>query len=217
MRNNSTVMLVSSPPWRSVSNSTSPDSSVACRLTTPTMLAAPSQALLHQHGRQCGPGFTSLGLNRQHRLTAWRVLHEAIWCGAFSAYIGRCRQQLSLEKASVQAACPRPACQGQPKTLTHLFLTCPSSARVLTWLSAIWTQLKGSPGPPLSAALLMADDQRRWQPQPAHLQPLWTQLRIAALAAIHTARAQRRQSMPTITTSVAARLVHQMRAAMLRD
>ena len=24
----------------------------------------------------------SLGLNRQHRLTAWRVLHGAIWCGA---------------------------------------------------------------------------------------------------------------------------------------
>ena len=63
----------------------------------------------------------------------------------------------------------------------------------------------------------MADDQRRWQPTPSHLQPLWTQLRIATLAAIHAARTQRRQGIPTTATSVAARLVHHMRAAMLRD
>ena len=157
-----------------------------------------------------------LGLDRQHRLTAWRLLHGAIWCGAFRAYIGRCKQQLSLEEASLLAACPRPACQGQPETLTHLFLTCPSSQRVWTWISAIWTRLSGSQGPPLSAALLMADDQRHWQPE-AHLQPLWTQLRIATLAAIHSARTQRRKGIPTTATSVAARLVHQMRSAMLRD
>ena len=105
-----------------------------------------------------------LGLDRQHRLTAWRLLHGAIWCGALRAYIGRSRQQLTLEEASVLAACPRPACQGQPETLTHLFLACPSSQRVWLWVSAVWTQLSGSPGPPLSAALLMADDQRHWQP-----------------------------------------------------
>ena len=157
-----------------------------------------------------------LGLDRQHRLTAWRLLHGAIWCGAFRAYISRCKQQLSLEEASLLAACPRPACQGQPETLTHLFLTCPSSQRVWTWISAIWTRLSGSQGPPLSAALLMADDQRHWQSE-AHLQPLWTQLRIATLAAIHSARTQRRKGIPTTATSVAARLVHQMRSAMLRD
>ena len=78
-----------------------------------------------------------LGLDRQHRLKAWRVFHGAIWCAAFRAYIGRCRQQLSLEEASMLAACPRPACQGQPETITHLFLACPSSARVWTWLSAV--------------------------------------------------------------------------------
>ena len=117
----------------------------------------------------------------------------------------------------MEAACPRPACQGQHETLTHLFLDCASSARVWTWLQAVWTQLGGSPGPPLSAALLMADDQRQWQPIPAQLQPLWTQLRIATLAAIHTARTQRRQGIPTTATSVVARLVHQMRAVMLRE
>ena len=117
----------------------------------------------------------------------------------------------------MEAACPRPACQGQHETLTHLFIDCPSSARVWTRLQAIRTQLSGSPGPPLSAALLMADDQRRWQPTPSHLQPLWTQLRIATLAAIHSARTQRRKGIPTTATSVAARLVHQMRSAMLRD
>ena len=95
---------------------------------------------------------------------AWRNLHGAIWCGAFRANLGRCKQQLSLEDASKEVACPR-ACQGQPETLTHLFLTCPSSARVWTWISVIWTQLSSSPGP-LSAALLMADDQRLWQPTP---------------------------------------------------
>ena len=91
----------------------------------------------------------SLELNRQHSLTVWRVLHGATWCEPFRAYIGRCRQQLSLKDASMKAACPRPACQGQPETLTHLFLACPSSARVWTWLSAIWTHLSGSPGPRL--------------------------------------------------------------------
>ena len=68
-----------------------------------------------------------LGLNRQHRLTAC-ILREAIWCGALRAYIGHCRQQLSLAEASVQAACLRPACQGQPETHTHLFVICPLSA-----------------------------------------------------------------------------------------
>ena len=116
----------------------------------------------------------------------------------------------------MQAACPRPACQGQPETLTHLFLACPSSQRVWLWVSAIWTQLSGSQGPPLSAALLLADDQRAWQPE-THLQPLWTQLRIATLAALQSARAQRRRGTPTTATSVAARLVHQMRSAMLKD
>jgi exonuclease III len=157
-----------------------------------------------------------LGLDRQHRLTAWRLLHGALWCGALRAYIGRRRQQLSLQEASLLAACPRPACQGQPETLTHLFLTCPASVRVWSWIAAVWTQLSGSEGPPLSAALLMADDQRHWQPG-AHLQPLWTQLRIATLAALHSARAQRRKGIPTTATSVAARLVHLMRSAMLRD
>ena len=79
-------------------------------------------------------------------------------CEAFRAYIGRYRQQLSLEEASMEGACPRQACQGQPETLTHLFLTCPSSARVWTWLQVIWTHLSSSRGPPLSAALLIADD-----------------------------------------------------------
>ena len=50
-----------------------------------------------------------------------------------------------------------------------------------------------------------------------NLQPLWTQLRIATLAAIHSARTQRRKGIPTTATSVAARLVHQIRSAMLRD
>ena len=58
--------------------------------------------------------------------------------------------------------------------------------------------------------------QRHWQPG-AQLQPLWTQLRIATLAALHSARVQRRKGIPTTATSVAARLVHQMRSAMLRD
>ena len=89
-------------------------------------------------------------------------------------------------------------------------------ARVWTWISAIWTHLSGGQGPPLSAALLMADDQRHWQPG-AQLQPLWTRLRIATLAALHSARVQRRKGIPTTATSVAARLVHQMRSAMLRD
>ena len=79
-------------------------------------------------------------LNRQHRLTAWGVFHGALWCGAFRAFLGRCRQQLSLEEASVQAAYPRPACQGQPEMLTHFFLTCPSERVVLLsllrWLIA---------------------------------------------------------------------------------
>ena len=92
-------------------------------------------------------GLFNLRLNRQHRLTAWRAFDEPIWCEAFRAYIGRCRQQLSLEDASMEAACPRPACQGQPEALTHLFLTCPSSARVWTWLKVFRTQPQWQPGP----------------------------------------------------------------------
>ena len=71
--------------------------------------------------------------------------------------------------------------------------------------------------PPLSAALLMADDWRQSQPEAAHLQPLWTQLRMLTFAALHSACTQRRQGIPTTVTSVAAWLVHQLRAGMPRS
>ena len=88
--------------------------------------------------------------------------------------------------------------------------------RVWIWLSAVWVQLSDSPCPPLTAAVLLAGDQRQWSP-PSPLQPLWTQLRIATIDTIRAARQQRRRGIPTTATSVAARVVHHMRAALISD
>ena len=94
------------------------------------------------------------------------------------------------------AACPRPACQGQPETLTHLFLACPSSQRVLALGLSRLDAAQWQPG--TSTVRGVAHGRLINVTGKAHVQPLWTQLRTLA-----------RQEGPS-ATSVAARLVHQI-------
>jgi hypothetical protein len=177
-------------------------------------------ACSHPHTRDAwSPVWGRLHMNslpRQHRVTAWQLLHCAIPCGAQRAHISCLRQGISSAQAADLAACPRPHCHGAPETLTHLFLDCPSSRRVWEWLSAVWVQLSSSTSPPITAAVLLAGDQRQWSPPPP-LQPLWTQLRVATIETIRAAQKQRRSGIPTTATSIAATVVHHMRAALLRD
>lgn len=162
------------------------------------------------------PRLHDLALDRDHRILAWRLLHGSLWCGAFQAYIGHRSEQLTIRERAEQATCPRPGCQGTLETLSHMLLDCPTSMRVWTWVAAIWRLLSDGAAPPLTVAVLLADDDRVWQPQP-QLQSLWTRLRLAVLFMIFTSRRQRRLGLPTNAPSIAARVLHNLRSAVLGD
>ena len=57
-------------------------------------------------------------------------------CGALSAYIGRATPQ--------QACCPFACCTpAQPQTISHMFLECPVTATVVSWLCRLWQAMTG--------------------------------------------------------------------------
>ena len=187
---------------------------------------ASASATMHASGRhtRCGspPAWAlvwsmldHLGLNRQHRLTAWRLLHGAIWCGAFRGFIGHCRQQLSLAEASVQAASSLSGSARDADTPHHRlpFISMGLDLALSHLDAPQWqpgaSSVSGFAHGRRPASMVSEADQR--------LLPSWTQPRIATVGALHSARTQRKQSTPTTATSVAVRVVHQMRAARLED
>ena len=159
-----------------------------------------------------------LGLDRSHRMTAWRVLHAVLPCGAmlsFSALREPAKDQ--IQPLLDQAMCPQCLPARVPETLTHMLVICPVAQQVWTWVAGLWRAYLGAEdSPPLIAAVLLADDQSAWHPPPLG-QSTWLQLRIATLAALSSSAQSRRSGMPTTATSVAAMVVHSLRTAIVRD
>lgn len=148
---------------------------------------------------------------------AWQILHAAIPCGAHTAYTQLRRTEPSQIDALLDSAmCPHCLPERRPETLSHMLLHCPVAAQIWAWVGQLWAAYSGAAAPPLSAAVLLADDQRDWQPA-SHSQATWTQLRIATLTAIRNGANSKRTGMPAEPVSIAAVIVASLRSAMRRD
>lgn len=147
--------------------------------------------------------------DRKHVALAWRILHGCLFCGAFR---GRIRPTLPLS----DRCCPRPCCSDTPETLTHLFLTCPVSSRVISWVCDFWVAVtRGSP-PLATAAVFLADDQHIWDPGTS-FRDLWTRIRLNTLYAIWVAANRRRGGVVSNPASIVARIIFSLRGSMSRD
>jgi hypothetical protein len=148
-------------------------------------------------------------LPRPHRAVAWRLLHGALLTRAS-------RVQHGLQLTRSEGCCPRRTCVGLPETLTHLFLTCPVSASVWEWVRGVWETVAGNP-PPISAAVLLADDDRLWKP-PHGARYLWTHLRLATIAAVWNAASRRDMAgRDSSAGGVAGAVLASVRQAMMHD
>lgn len=148
-------------------------------------------------------------LDRGQRVTVWRLLHGKLFVGAFTRHIHR---------SQAGYTCPHPQCAQQVATLTHVFITCPLAATVWGWFAATWAAITGAAPPPLSADLLLADDQRTWQPGP-QLGPLWHRLRLATICQLWASYQRARHQQGTVESAgvVAARILSSCRKAILGD
>jgi hypothetical protein len=115
-------------------------------------------------------------------------------CGAFLHHVQRKIPHISTPCSPF---CCAPACTGRSRfeTLSHAFLDCPDTAPAMDWLCGAWAALTGKARPPLSAAVLLADDLTAWivdsQANQPLLLPLWSRLRVAVLGGIWKARCAR--------------------------
>ena len=157
-----------------------------------------------------------MGLDREHRLKAWKLLHAALSCGAHKAFLQHVRHGADLQSVLPDAYCSRLGCQQELETLSHMLLLCPAAKRVWEWVRDLFLEAAGGIAPPLTVGVLLGDDQREWQP-PQQMQPLWTQVRIATIHRLHEAAVQHRRGVPFTPTSIAAIIMHTLRAAMRRD
>ena len=159
-----------------------------------------------------------MGLDRSHRMTAWRVLHAVLPCGAMLSFWAlREPARDEIQPLLDQAMCPHCLPSRTPETLTHMLVDCPVAQLVWTWAFGLWRAYLGSEdSPPCTASVLLADDQSAWHPPPQE-QSTWLQLRIATIAALSSSASSRRSGMPVTATSVAATVVHSMRTAISRD
>ena len=80
----------------------------------------------------------SSALDREGRITAWRLLHGRLFVGAFLRHIGRGTPE--------SRACPHHGCVGQLASLSHVMLTCPVSQAVWQWFASIWTAISQPAG-----------------------------------------------------------------------
>ena len=112
-------------------------------------------------------------LDRRHRAVAWKILHGTLFVGVYAAYLHR-------HDSLAQCQCPYPACMGAPQTLTHAFVECAHARAVLLWLARVWAAVTGEQAPEITAAILLAADDRGWRMVDS-LRPLWLRLRLATL------------------------------------
>ncbi|KAG1653117.1 hypothetical protein FOA52_010299 [Chlamydomonas sp. UWO 241] len=85
------------------------------------------------------------------------------------------------------------------ETLAHTFLDCPAARPAMLWLCDTWAALTGGAPPPLTAAVMLADDMSGWSGAPvakAKKKELraWTRLRVTVIGAIWRVRCDRQAS-----------------------
>lgn len=155
-------------------------------------------SLLHSHKH----------IPRTHLSLAWRCLHGVVFCGAFLRYINHTQPLASVY-------CPRPCCDRQPETISHIFLVCPVGNTVLHWVSEFWFALFGD-RPPVTAPVFLVGDPRPWRP-PQHLTTLWLSVRLATLYFVNAAACQRHKGVISNPASIVAKVIYYLRAAMCQD
>jgi hypothetical protein len=102
------------------------------------------------------------------------------------------------------------------ETISHVFLDCPVTRRVIQWVSDLYCAVRQVPAPPLSAEVWLAADTRVWDPGQGA--DLWDILRLAALHHIWAARCGGRHSgRPATALTVVAQLVHHLRDRIAGD
>ena len=153
----------------------------------------------------------SSALDREGRITAWRLLHGRLFVGAFLRHVGRGTPE--------SHACPHHGCVGQLASLSHVMLACPVSQAVWQWFASIWTAISQQEPPPLHADLLLADNRRGpWQPAP-QLGSLWQRLRLLVITQLWTAycTARSRPDRRVTPTHIAARVLAAAKDRLRRD
>ena len=126
-------------------------------------------------------------LPREMQHTCWLLLHGHLPCGA---------HRLRFPALShTDAHCLHSGCVDTLETLSHCFLTCPAVSPAVDWLCDVAECLFAS-RPPRTAAVILADDQRCWEPGGAANSSLWTVLRCAFVRAVWVLRCARGMTEP---------------------
>jgi hypothetical protein len=167
------------------------DTTDVCQRAAPPAWAAVWSALHHRR------------IPRDHRETAWRLLHAALQCNA-----------LPRGQPASDAACPRAACAGQPANLTHIFGTCSLASPVVAWFCAVWAVLEPGNQPPATFSVIAAGDTAPWRP---HNTELWTRLRLRLLHELWRSASTLAHSPDIPPSAVTARVVTGARADMRMD
>lgn len=124
-------------------------------------------------------------LPKHYAVFAYRLAHAALPCNAMRV--------ARLGARGGSAACPLccgpgPLAAGPLETYSHLFLECPACKPAVEWLADVWLSIAGE-RPPLTAAVIVADDPAAWPQRPAGVGArMWSALRIALLYHIWEAR-----------------------------
>lgn len=161
---------------------------------------------------------TCPNLSREHRHTAWQVLHATLPCGALRAFrqlsSNNARQDLDLSEIITQAACPY--CGTHIETTSHMLFYCPTAQQTWEWVIQVWSLVTGLPKPPMSASIFLLDDRSSWSPSESGAN-LWSQLRVVVISGLTIAAGQKRKGVPATAYTVAAYTVHHIRKAIKAD
>ena len=143
------------------------------------------------------------GIQRQHRVIIWKLMHGALQSRAYMAYVAlRARPR----DATPPFCFTHPGCDDIPDTITHQIFHCPVATRSLLWLTAIC----GKPSHP-------AQCRQRLRVKPHAHQGLWQRLRVTTLYAIWNASKLARGGQPQTTAGIAAFVMHTLTKAIRQD
>lgn len=175
---------------------------------------------------------------RQHRFTAWRLLHGVLpGCGASAALVARRSSSGAAARAAAGVSgsggdtdtagyCCRPECAVARclEGIAHGMLDCPVAAAVWQWLIDVWAAAApsggsggGAPGaPPRTAAVLLLGDRRAWDPGGPELRHRWDSMRLAATFYLSRSLGAARAA-PVAAQRVVAQIVVYLRERMRQD
>jgi hypothetical protein len=173
---------------------------------------------------------TDATIFRPSVITAWRLLHNCLGTAAFLSRV-RLKMVHPLDAPSrhglvAAACCSAPPCAAladpPAETVAHAFLECPEARPAVEWLAAAWAALSGGAPPPLTPAVIIADDHRTWPGAPAgeRANAAWTRLRVATLGAIWRVRCARHEAAAqhaSLARTAVVMAVDSVQSAIRRD